>query len=172
MYDILLSYISLYTGPITIKWRKTMEVRETKKQDTACIKTTTPVEKLPEVFGKGYMEIMEVIGKQGIQPTGAPYALYLNDDMSNLQIEFGFPVAGTVEKEGRVEPGELPGGQALVDIHEGPYDTIGDAYNRLMGFIKEKDLEPTGVSYEIYLNDPGETPPEKLKTEIYFPLYT
>lgn len=147
-----------------------MEVRETQKQETACIKTTTPVEKLPEVFGKGYMEIMETAGKQGVQPTGAPYALYLNDDMSNLQIEFGFPVAGTVKKEGRVEAGGLPGGKAAFDLHEGPYDTIGDAYNRLTAYIKEQGLEPTGVCYEIYLNDPGETPPEELKTEIYFPL--
>jgi effector-binding domain-containing protein len=147
-----------------------MEVRETKKQNTICIKTTTPVEKLPEVFGKGYAEIMETAGKQGVQPTGAPYALYLNDDMSNLRIEFGFPAARPIENEGRVEPGEIPGGRAAYDIHEGPYDTIGDAYNRLMAFIKEKGLEPTGISYEVYLNDPTDTPPEELKTEIYFPL--
>jgi effector-binding domain-containing protein len=28
----------------------------------------------------------------------------------------------------------------------------------------------TGVAYEIYLNEPSDTPPEKLKTQIAFPL--
>lgn len=148
-----------------------MEIREVQAKTTMCIKTTTSVEKLSQVFGEGYAEIMQEAGKAGIQPAGAPFALYLNDDMSNLQIEFGFPASGPVPKMGgRVEAGTLPGGRAAVDMHIGPYATIEEAYNRLTAYVKEKGEEPTGICYELYLNDPGETPPEELQTEIYFPL--
>jgi effector-binding domain-containing protein len=152
-----------------------MEIREMKERPTMCIKTTTPVENLPQVFGEGYAEIMEQAGKAGIQPTGGPYALYLNEDMSNLQIEFGFPIAVPLDKQstgidGRVEAGVLPGGKTVVGMHEGPYETIEETYNTLMAYVKKQGMEPTGISYEVYLNDPRETPPEELKTEIYFPV--
>lgn len=145
-----------------------MEVKEINKQHTMCIKTRTPVEKLPEILGPGYGEIMQYAGKHGVQPTGAPYALYLNEDMSDLEIEFGFPAGGPIGKDGRVEAGELPGGKVLVDIHEGSYETIADTYNRMMAYMKEKDLAGMNVAWEFYLNDPNEVPPEELKTEIYF----
>ncbi len=148
-----------------------MEIREMNERPTICIKTSTPVEKLSQVFSKGYGEIFAEAGKAGIEPAGAPYALYLNDDMSNLQIEFGFPAARPVNGfGGRVTGGTIPGGKTAVTLHEGPYTAIEEAYNRLAAFVKEKGLEPTGLSYEFYLNDPSETPPDKLKTEIYFPL--
>jgi AraC family transcriptional regulator len=72
------------------------------------------------------------------------------------------------EPAGRVEAGELPGGKVLVDIHEGSYETIADTYNRMMAYMKEKDLADVNVAWEFYLNDPNEVPPEELKTEIYF----
>ena len=145
-----------------------MEVREIARQTTMCIKARTPVEKLPDILGQGYGEIMQYAGKHSIQPAGMPYALYLNEDMSDLQVEFGFPSVGPIEKEGRVETGELPGGKVLVDVHAGSYETIGDTYNRMMAYMKEKNLQGAHVAWEFYLNDPDETPPEELKTEIYF----
>jgi len=147
-----------------------MEIRETKKQPTMCIKVVTAVENLPQLLGEGYGEIMQYAGKHGIQPTGAPYAMYFNEDMENLQVEFGFPTAAPIEKEGRVEAGELPAGKALTDLHTGPYSSLEETYNRILAHAKEQRLVPTGVCYELYLNDPATTPPEELKTEVFFPL--
>lgn len=152
-----------------------MEIREMKEQTTMCINAVTPVEKISEVFGTGYGELMQEAAKAGVAPAGPPYALYLNDDMSNLEIEFGFPVAPSDQDKvkklgGRVQAGTLPGGKTAVVLHEGPYDSIGDSYNKLTGFISDRGMEPTGLCYEYYLNDPREAAPEELKTEIYFPL--
>jgi effector-binding domain-containing protein len=36
--------------------------------------------------------------------------------------------------------------------------------------MEENGYQPTGVAYEVYLNDPDETPPEELQTQIAFPL--
>jgi effector-binding domain-containing protein len=96
--------------------------------------------------------------------------MYHNMDMNNLDVEIGFPVTQASGGSGRVKPGKLPGGKAAVTLHVGPYDKIGEAYDRLTAFVKEQGLKPLEVCYEFYLNDPVETPPEELKTEIYFPL--
>jgi AraC family transcriptional regulator len=55
-------------------------------------------------------------------------------------------------------------------MHTGPYDTIGESYDALMGFVRENELEMDSFSYEFYLDDPRSTPPEELKTEIFFPV--
>lgn len=119
-----------------------MEVRDPEERHTLVIRTSTPVGKLSEVMGSSYCEIMQTMGSSGVQPTGPPFAMYHNMDVSNLDVEIGFPVAEKTE----------------------------EAYNRLTAFVKEQGLEPESYVYEFYLNDPAETPPEELKTEIYFPV--
>lgn len=147
-----------------------MELREVREKDTVSIRTTTSVEKLSEVIGPGYGEIMQYLGAKGVQASGPPFAMYHNMDMSALDVEFGFPVAAKVEARGRIKPGKLPAGKAAVGLHVGPYDKITEAYNRLTAFVKEKGLETDSFCYEVYLNDPADTPPDKLQTEIYFPV--
>ncbi len=55
-------------------------------------------------------------------------------------------------------------------MHTGPYETIGESYEALMAFVGENGLEMDCFSYEFYLNDPRSSPPEELKTEIFFPI--
>ena len=147
-----------------------MDIRSTQERHTLVIRTSTPVEKLSEVMGSGYGEIMQVMGTSGVQPAGPPFAVYHNMDMSNLDVEIGFPVTAKTQGSGRVKAGKLPGGKAAVTVHVGPYQKIEEAYNRLTAYVKEQGLETESFCYEFYLNDPGETKPEDLKTEIYFPV--
>lgn len=147
-----------------------MEVRNTNEQDTLVVRITTPVEKLPEVMGPSYGKILEYLGPKGIQPSGPPFVAYHNADMTALDVEIGFPVASRLEGSGDVKPGKIPGGRAAVIVHTGPYDTIRESYAALSTFITEKGLEMEPFCYEVYLNDPRETPPQELKTEIYFPI--
>ena len=147
-----------------------MEIRSVDDRNTAVVRTSTPVEKLSEVMGSCFGEIMGVLGTAGVAPAGPPFAMYHNMDMSKLDVEIGFPVASRIEASGRVKPGKIPGGKAAVTLHRGPYDKIEDAYNRLSAFVRDQGLDVEGFTYEFYLNDPDETPPEELKTEIYFPV--
>jgi len=89
-----------------------MEIRDTQERNTPAIRTSAPVEKLSEAMGSSYGEIMQIIGSSGIQPAGPPFAMYHNMDMSNLDVEMGFPVAVKADGRGRVKAGRLPGGKA------------------------------------------------------------
>ncbi len=57
-------------------------------------------------------------------------------------------------------------GRALQMLHVGPYDKVGDAYQRLMADAASRGLRFAGAGHEIYLNDPGRVAPEKIKTII------
>jgi effector-binding domain-containing protein len=55
-------------------------------------------------------------------------------------------------------------------LYIGPYDAMAPAYEALTEFVKASGHEPTGVAYEMYLNDPSQTPGEQPQTLIMLPL--
>jgi effector-binding domain-containing protein len=57
-------------------------------------------------------------------------------------------------------------------LHTGPYNEMEPAYDALKEWVENNGHQATGVVYELYLNDPGETPPQELQTQILFPLKT
>ncbi|MCG8377826.1 MAG: GyrI-like domain-containing protein, partial [Chlorobiales bacterium] len=59
-----------------------------------------------------------------------------------------------------------PSGKAATSLYIGPYEDAEPVYDALMKWISDNGLEANGVAYEIYLNNPAETPPEQLKTRI------
>ena len=146
------------------------EIREQAAQPTLVVRTTTPVRDLRTVMGRAFGLIAEYLGKLGEAPAGAPFAAYHNMDMEHLDVEIGFPVGRPLPAEGEVHAGEIPGGQQATCTFVGPYDEIAAAYESLTAMVRERNLAPTGVAYEFYLNDPTTTPPQELVTKIVFPL--
>jgi len=146
------------------------EIREQLAQPTLTIRTRTSVQNLPQVIGKAYGDIAQYLAQLGQYPAGAPFAAYYNMDMQNLDVELGFPVSKELPGKGEIKSGRIPAGKFATVLHAGPYDKVGPAYEALTKWIAEKGYEPAGVAYEVYLNDPNETKPEDLKTQVMFPL--
>jgi effector-binding domain-containing protein len=146
------------------------EVKEQPVQKTLSIRTRTAVQDLPQVFGEGYGAIAQYLGELGEQPIGPPFAAYYNMDMADLDVELGFPVTRPLPDKAEIKAGEIPAGQVATCLYTGPYSDIESAYNALIEWMKDNGYEATGVSYELYLNDPNETPPAELQTQIIFPL--
>lgn len=71
--------------------------------------------------------------------------------------------------EGEVTPGETCGGDVLTVTHTGPYDTVGRTWMAVYEHAAQLGRTP-GPGWEIYVDDPGDTPAEQLRTEIYLPL--
>jgi hypothetical protein len=55
-------------------------------------------------------------------------------------------------------------GRCLQTLSLGPYDNVAGAYRRLGEEAERLGIELTAPAHEIYLNDPGRTAPERLKT--------
>jgi effector-binding domain-containing protein len=129
-----------------------------------------PVEKLPEFFGKAFGGVMAYLGEIGEAPTGMPFGAYYNLDMSALEVEAGFPVAHKLPDRGEILCKEIPAGKFVSTVHRGAYDTMVPAYEAMTEWAKTNHLEPSGVAYEYYLNDPSADATIVAETEIRFPV--
>lgn len=147
-----------------------MEIRNVKEEPALAVRTTTSVKELPNTVGRAYGAIVQYLGQQGKGPAGSPFVMYYNMDMEHLDVEIGFPVASPLPGNGVVHASKIPAGKAAFAVHTGPYATIETTYNALTAFMTERGLVPETWMYERYLNSPEDTPPERLLTEIYFPL--
>jgi effector-binding domain-containing protein len=151
-----------------------MEIKNLKSQPVVSIRKTISLEQIQDVLGQGYGKIMEFLGRNGMHPSDAPFALYRNEDMQALDIEFGFPVTPSnklgrlLETEPELQLVELPKGKAAVALHTGPYMQLEKTYTDLTNWVKQQGLETSGICFERYIDDPGSVPEDELKTEVYF----
>ena len=146
-----------------------IEVKSRPETNTMCIRTHTPVEKLKDVLGQSFGAIVQHIMSHGGQIIDGAYVAYFNMDMSNLDIEIGFPVAVPITSTGEIQLGKLNAGKFVTCVYTGPYEEMEPVYAALTQYMNEQGLKPTGTAYEFYLNGP-ETPPAALQTRIEFPI--
>lgn len=56
-------------------------------------------------------------------------------------------------------------------IHVGPYESVGNSYNKIFPYIEEKGFERSGPALSVWLDDnPDKIKPEKYRTEIIVPI--
>jgi effector-binding domain-containing protein len=91
-------------------------------------------------------------------------------NVQDLDVEMGFPVTGRLPGKGDIQPGEIQQGRVATCVHMGPNSELGPAYDALSKWIKDNGYEAADLVYEVYLNDPAETPAQELRTQIVFPL--
>jgi effector-binding domain-containing protein len=147
-----------------------IKLLELPDQPTLSIRATQAVGELPQFFGRVYGSIMQYLTEIGQAPTGMPFAAYHNLDMQHMDVEAGFPVAKVLPERDEIKASSIPGGKFLSTIHIGSYESCETAYNALTEWAKQHGMEPTGLTYEYYLNDPNQDPPVQPQTEIRFPL--
>jgi effector-binding domain-containing protein len=145
-------------------------LKELPAQPALSIRTHAAVQDLPQVLGMAYGTLAQYLGSLGEAPAGAPYVGYFNMDMQNLDMEIGFPVSPALQGKDEVKASEIPAGQYATCLYTGPYAEIEPAYIALMEWVRQNGYQAPATSYEFYLNDPAQTPPQELQTEILFPI--
>ena len=55
-------------------------------------------------------------------------------------------------------------------IHHGPYETAANSFNSLLASIEDQDLKIDGPPLQIWMGDPRQDKPEKLRTKIIIPV--
>ena len=105
------------------------------------------------------------------------YAIYYDDPAivaeADLRSAAAFSSGDTYRPAaGQFEPVTITGGRHAVLIHEGPYSDLATSYQWLYGVWLPDSGEEAGdrPCFETYLNDPRQTAPPDLLTEIYLPL--
>ena len=142
-------------------------VIERPTQKVLSIRTRSAVQDLPRVIGEVYGKIFSYMQDLGVNPTDAPFVGYFNMDMDNLDIEIGVPIDKDLPEKDNMKISEIPGGKYASTLHIGPYNEIKLAYKAISDWI-EKNHKNNYYCYELYLNDPADTPEAELQTQIIF----
>ena len=130
----------------------------------------------PQDIGAAFDRVMAWAGPKGVaMPPAVGVAVYLSD-MSSVPPEdqealAGLSVGPDIDADDTVVIHEIPAGRQAVLLYKGPYAQIGKGYQELFAWLAASEEEPAHrPCFEINLNDPRQTAPEDLLTELCLPL--
>lgn len=118
---------------------------------------------------EGFGEIGAFLNTTGIKPVGPPICVYRDWDGNTMKIDIGFPVSQSdaARTSGELMAGNTPAGKAFKAVHHGSYDGLKETYEAMETHIRDAGLKATGIAWEVYVNDPQQTPEADLVTEVF-----
>jgi effector-binding domain-containing protein len=136
------------------------------------VRGTVAAEEITDFFDRSFSVLAEAIAAQGVAPTGPAFGLYRGIPDATIDVAVGFPTNRAIEPDGSAEAGELPGGRVARVLHAGGFDGLGEAWQRLGGWIAEQGLTPSETYWEVYLTEPSpDMDPADLRTELNWPVW-
>ena len=129
----------------------------------------------PEI-GRKFQELYAMIGARGLFPHIGPGVGLYYDDVSEKPAEeltsHAAVVLNGIDAPEGAETVEISGGRSAVLTLNGPYTGLRAAWDHLYsGWLPASGEEfRHEAPYEVYLNDPTDTAPDDLITEIVVPL--
>jgi effector-binding domain-containing protein len=135
------------------------------------VRDTASPETVTSKLALMYMRISHFMKLSGLPPTGAPLAIFHNYSSANFDIEACIPIATVVTTPVGINCIESDAQKTIMVRYFGSYKSITSAYLALQTYIKDKDLQPNGPSWEEYVTDPAsEADSTKWQTNIYYPV--
>ncbi len=128
-------------------------------------------------YCEAWKKLYAYVNEEKIYTGCMEYICIFHDDpkvteTKNLRTDVCFTVPVAVQPKGEIGVKEIPRGKYLVFRYKGPYSNLGAVYDTIYGhWIPESGYKISDArGYEVYLNNPGNTPPEELLTEICVPV--
>jgi AraC family transcriptional regulator len=150
------------------------KIRKTEPMTVAFIAMKGSLSLINSAFAKLYTFVAE----EGFIPAVPPSRIYFNVPGKvpdqELKWELRVPIVGICDASGPDVKGLgfrcLEETTVAVIIHKGPFSTIHDTYDKIISWISNNGYQITGPPEEVYLTEPGNTPPAEILTEIRFPV--
>ena len=125
-------------------------------------------------IGELFEEMFSYLGQKGVTPSGPPFVIYHDEEFreTDADVEVVVPMGGQIPEGERIRMRRLPEVEEMASvIHNGSYETIGETYGQLMGWIEDSGYQIAGPGREIYLHGPESgDDPSTYVTEIQMPL--
>jgi AraC family transcriptional regulator len=130
-----------------------------------------------EGVGQTWEKLMRWAGQHGLFGPGTKCLGISHDNphitpRDRLRYDACIATNRPFKPEGEIGSQEIPGGEYAVVTHRGPYEKLPDTYAFLYGdWLPKSGREPSeSPGFQEHHNNPRDTAPEDLVTDIYVPL--
>lgn len=128
-------------------------------------------------YGNAWAKLWGHVKENKLFTAGIEHLAIYHDDpkvteSDKLRADICLVIHKDTSPKGEIGVKELEGGRYAMFLYKGPYENLGSVYDTIYAkLLPESGLElRDSHCFEKYLNNPAQTPPEKLKTEIYVPV--
>lgn len=132
--------------------------------------TASNNEMIHGVLDKGYGELMQFLQQNKLTPLRFIAWYYTVQPPWSMDVAVetsGIPSQLT----GRIQKRTVAGGEVIVAQMWGPYDQVGQGYEKIERWLIENKRKAKGNPFEVYLNDPAAVKsPSEIRTDIYQPI--
>ncbi len=128
----------------------------------------------PPEQGPLWGELEDYLAMRHVRPSGVCFTLYHDEGFKerDCDVEVCEPLDGDLTESTRIKVQTLPAATVACTIHNGPFVTIGEAYNAIGKWLDANGYRIVGPSREVYLNpakDGIQNDPNTV-TELQFPI--
>ncbi len=150
----------------------TPRITDTAAQWVAFIHLTIPRDEIRHAMGPGISEVFSVLKEQDIKPAGPWFTHHLKMTPEQFDFEICVPVLTPVTPTGRVKAGELAARKNVAHtVYQGPYEGMGEAWGKFMGWIEANGRKPAPDLWEVYSKGPESgDDASQWRTELFRPL--
>jgi len=121
------------------------------------------------IFDRLFDEAYAYVESQGV-PCGPGIALYQSEHAQGIDVQALVPVYAALKSTPRVQVYELPGEQMASVVHHGPFATLEQAYQAMLGWVETSGYAISGPCRELYLQYERDGDQNKYVTELQFPV--
>lgn len=124
---------------------------------------------LGSVASDVYDEILSYLREIDEYVSYAPFVCFHNQDLEQLDVEIGFPIAKPLPGNKEIIASSVPTQSVVSSIFLGPYDGFDALFEEMMDWIGTNGYQICGPIYNYYLND-TDRPENEYLTEISIPV--
>ncbi|MFH1314081.1 MAG: GyrI-like domain-containing protein [Candidatus Eisenbacteria bacterium] len=177
-FVVLLAVTGLCTGVLAddavSEKGRTVYIKNTEPRLVATMKHKGPFDDIPGVVAK----LMAGVEKGDHLKAGPVMVIYYNSPQNVSASELLWEVAIPVARPAAVGGSEMDkmGFKVFEPMfvaytyHIGPYEKVGDTFDKVFGWIEVNKYPLSGFPVEVYWSDPENTPADKLVTEVWLPI--
>jgi len=144
------------------------QIKEVKPINFLFFRAETKISELEQFFPIAKDLFKEAV-RLDVHVTGPVHWHYFGfngDEQKTFTLEIALPVAQVIDEyDGKFHFKRTENYKCVSLVHEGRWDSIPESYGKIMQFVAENNLQPLGVSRELYINADF-TSPEANVTQI------